>query len=61
MTAAWYAARLTHADPKRFPKLDDVLINENTHVDAPKEQTVGQMIECLKAWTLAYGGKVVEI
>jgi len=59
MTAAWYTGRLAHADPKRFPKLDDVLISE--HVDASKEQTVWQMIECLKTWTLAYGGKVVEL
>lgn len=57
MINAWYSAYFARV--KQLPNLDDFLMDDEQ--EKPKEQTADQMLEALKGWTAALGGKVEVI
>jgi hypothetical protein len=56
---AWQIGNFVHWDPKRYPSIESVIVDEEKDNDA--EMTEQETCDYLKAWALSMGGKVVEI
>jgi len=51
---AWHTVRLSHVDPRKFPKLETLLYRHR----ARRRQTPDEMLSIAKMITAAFGGDV---